>query len=114
MIPSVRPKELATLIDTNPNDIEIIDVRSTQEYEEVRIIHSKNIPLHILPLRMHDIDTKKKIIFICRSGGRSAQATLFTAHSHTPSFNLHGWINEFENDYPEHVERKEMSNFFNF
>lgn len=74
---TLTPKELSSLLEKSPEKIELIDVRGTGEYEEVHIPEAKNIPLHILPLKMDEIDTTKQIIFICRSGGRSGQACSF-------------------------------------
>jgi rhodanese-related sulfurtransferase len=74
---TLSPKELISLIDTTPDAIELIDVRNQSEYDEVRLEKAKLIPLHLLPLRISEIDTMKKIVFICKSGGRSGQATLF-------------------------------------
>jgi rhodanese-related sulfurtransferase len=74
---TISPKELSSLLEKSPEKIELIDVRGTGEYEEVHIPEAKNIPLHILPLKMGEIDTTKQIIFICRSGGRSGQACSF-------------------------------------
>jgi rhodanese-related sulfurtransferase len=74
---TLTPKELSSLLEKSPEKIELIDVRGTGEYEEVHIPEAKNIPLHILPLKMGEIDTTKQIIFICRSGGRSGQACSF-------------------------------------
>lgn len=65
---TVSPKELNSLIEKTPEKIELIDVRGTGEYDEVHIVEARNIPLHILPMKMNELDTKKQIIFICRSG----------------------------------------------
>ncbi len=69
------PKELSALLETET--IELIDVRNKSEYDEVHIPLAKLIPLHLLPLKWKEIDTKKSIICICRSGGRSGQACTF-------------------------------------
>jgi rhodanese-related sulfurtransferase len=85
---TLLPKELASLLEKNPDTIELIDVRGTGEYAEVHIPEAKNIPLHLLPLRIAELDKKKKIIFICRSGGRSGQATLFAESDRITAYNL--------------------------
>lgn len=112
MISSITPKELKKLIDTTPDAIDLIDVRGTSEFRELRIPSARNIPLHILPMRMNELDKTKKIIFICRSGGRSAQATMFTAREGIHGYNLDGGMNEFENEFPEHVVREEVKKLF--
>jgi rhodanese-related sulfurtransferase len=74
---TITPKELSLLLETHPETLELVDVRGTGEYNEVHIPEAKNIPLHLLPMRLSELDAKKKIIFICRSGGRSSQACQF-------------------------------------
>lgn len=85
---AITPKELNSLLEKTPEKIELIDVRGTGEYEEVHIEEARNIPLHILPMKMNELDTKKQIIFICRSGGRSGQACSFASRSNIESYNL--------------------------
>ncbi len=109
---TISTKELKKLIDTTPEHIDIIDVRWTDEYKELRIPSARNIPLHILPLNFREIDTSKKVIFICRSGGRSAQATMFAEKEWIHWYNLDGWMNSFENDFPDHVVREEVKKIF--
>lgn len=87
---SITPKELVSLLEKSPEKIELIDVRGTGEYSESHIPEARNIPLHILPMRMNEIDTKKQIIFICRSGGRSGQACSFAMKSNISPYNLVG------------------------
>ena len=112
MIQSLTAKEVKKLIDTAPDTIDLVDVRGTGEFKELRIPSARNIPLHILPMRMNELDKTKKIIFVCRSGGRSAQATMFAEREGISGFNLDGGMNEFENEFPEHVVREEVKKLF--
>lgn len=109
---TITPKELNSLIEKTPEKIELIDVRGTWEYDEVHIGEVKNIPLHLLPMRMNEIDSKKQIIFICRSGGRSGQACSFADKSNISSYNLVGWMNLFEDEFPGKVIRGEKKKLF--
>lgn len=112
MISSITAKELKKLIDTAPDTIDIIDVRGTGEFKKLRIPSARNIPLHILPMRLTELDKTKKIIFVCHSGGRSAQATMFVGREWIQWSNLDGGMNEFENEFPEHVIREEVKKLF--
>ena len=112
MIATISPKELKHLIDTAPETLDLVDVRGTGEFRELRIPSARNLPLHLLPLKTGELDTSKKIVFICRSGGRSAQATLFAERAGIKGFNLDGGMNEFENEFPEHVVREESKKLF--
>lgn len=100
---SITPKELVTLLDSNSESIELIDVRNTWEYDSGHIAEAKNIPLHIIPLRAHEIDHKKKLIFICQSGGRSAHACMFFMQNNKEAYNLVGWMSAFAAEFPTRV-----------
>lgn len=104
---TITPKELANIIDTAPETLELIDVRGTGEYDESHIKIAKNIPLHILPMRINEIDKKKKVVMICRSGARSAQACMFAAQSGIDAANLTGGMMYYEGDFPAHVVQGE-------
>ena len=52
----------------------IIDVRSPEEFSSSCNAKSQNIPLSVLPARLHELDKTKKVIVCCASGGRSAMA----------------------------------------
>lgn len=85
---TLTSKELASLLEKTPESIDLIDVRGTGEYSSEHIPEARNIPLHLLPMRMSEIDSKKQVIFICRSGGRSGQACSFAANSGVKGYNL--------------------------
>lgn len=112
---TLTPKELFQLLETAPDTIELIDVRGTGEYAESHIPEARNVPLHILPIRLPDIDTQKQVICICRSGGRSAQACMFLEQSNIKGYNLTGGMNSFESEFPQKVifgEKKKLFGLF--
>jgi rhodanese-related sulfurtransferase len=74
---NLSTKELMEALANNSEMIELIDVREISEYTEVRLKEAKNIPLSILPLRISEVAKDKKVVFICRSGGRSGQAITY-------------------------------------
>ncbi|WP_010289297.1 rhodanese-like domain-containing protein [Kurthia massiliensis] len=57
--------------------LNLIDVREVDEVAAGHIPGIINIPLGLLEFRMHELDKNKPYIMICRSGGRSGQATAF-------------------------------------
>ena len=112
---TITPKELNSLLEKTPEKIELIDVRWTGEYDEIHIPQARNIPLHILPIRMNELDTRKQIIFICRSGARSGQACQFVMKSNITSYNLVWGMNSFEEEFPKkviHGEKKKLFGIF--
>lgn len=72
-IPTVNPEDISEF-----TDFEIIDVRSQEEFiaELGHIESAKLVPLGPeLKNFLNKTEKKKQIIFVCRSGVRSAQAT---------------------------------------
>lgn len=57
-----------------PENIQLIDVRETDEFAEVRARGAKNIPLSDFTTRYQEIDDEQPVYLICKAGGRSAQA----------------------------------------
>lgn len=57
--------------------VNLIDVREPEELLEGKIEGAINIPLGLLEFRMHELDKKTPYVMVCRSGGRSGQATMF-------------------------------------
>lgn len=109
---TITPKELMDALTHAPETIELIDVRGTSEYDEVHLKEAKLIPLHILPVRINEIDKTKKVVFICRSGGRSGQATTFAEGEGIKGYNLSGGMNAIEADFSDKVIRWEKKWFF--
>lgn len=54
--------------------LQLIDVRTEAEFAQAKIEGSTHIPLHMLPLKMQELQKSEPIVFYCRSGARSAQA----------------------------------------
>jgi len=78
----------------NEKDITIIDVREPYELEETGYIPgSVNIPAGQIDKRMNEIPRDKKVVIVCRSGRRSAEAAkLLTGKGYTNIYNLEGGI----------------------
>lgn len=57
--------------------LNIIDVRETDEFAAGTVPGSVNIPLGLIQFKMNELDKKKEYILICRSGARSGMATRF-------------------------------------
>jgi len=55
----------------------ILDVRQPEEWEAGHIPGATLIPLGELPDRMDEVPVDQKVVVVCRSGNRSAQATQF-------------------------------------
>ena len=71
----------------------MVDVREPYEYAEGHVEGAINIPLGEVPTRVAEFEAMHKpLILMCRSGGRSGQATQFLkAKGLTDLYNGGGW-----------------------
>lgn len=66
------------IVEYLENGAVVIDVRTVAEYEEGHVPGSKNIVLDTIPSKVEEIKALgDSFIAVCRSGGRSGQATEF-------------------------------------
>ncbi|GGJ73687.1 rhodanese-related sulfurtransferase [Anoxybacillus voinovskiensis] len=56
-------------------DVQYIDVRTPMEFRAHHIRGFRNIPLHELKQRAHELTKEKEVIVICQSGMRSTKAS---------------------------------------
>lgn len=66
--------DFAAVVD---GDTQFIDVREPHEVEEGTLPGTVNIPLGDLPDRIGELDSTRRTVVLCRSGGRSTQACRF-------------------------------------
>lgn len=89
----IEPKDLRQILSQNKT-IKMIDVRMDQEYSNSDLGHIPNSQLVRLDKLVNHVDRFKKdepLVFICRSGGRSARAAaLFAEKGFQNVFNLKG------------------------
>ncbi|HKK38243.1 MAG TPA: rhodanese-like domain-containing protein [Cryomorphaceae bacterium] len=94
----ISPKELKQWID-NKEDFQLIDVRERYEYE-IANLSGELIPMQHIPEKLDEIATDKKVVIMCRSGARSANAVqhLETHHGFDNLYNLKGGILAYSDD----------------
>lgn len=61
----------------NGEKLNLIDVREVAEIQEAHIPGIIHIPLGLLEFRIQELEISKPYIMVCRSGGRSGQATQY-------------------------------------
>ncbi|MFP7358226.1 rhodanese-like domain-containing protein [Kurthia gibsonii] len=71
-------------------ELHLIDVREVEEVEAGKIPGIIHIPLGLLEFRMHELDKNTPYIMVCRSGGRSGQATQFLEQQGYDVTNMNG------------------------
>jgi rhodanese-related sulfurtransferase len=88
-VQDVLPQE----VNDNSSQLCLIDVREESEFfgELGHIAGSQLINLSSLPENLHQLPKDKPIVFICRSGGRSAQASSYVQQNgFVKVFNMQG------------------------
>ncbi len=80
----------------NGNKLNLIDVREVSEVQEGHVPGSINIPLGLLEFRLPELDKNTPYIIICRSGGRSGQATEFLNYQGYNATNMVGGMLAWE------------------
>lgn len=71
---TITTQEVQELMENNQS-IHLIDVREIDEVATGKIPGAINIPLGSLESRLNELDKSHAYIMVCRSGGRSGQAT---------------------------------------
>lgn len=90
LINEIEVTELAQLKEKNET-IRVIDIRQPAELNSGIIPGAEALPMHIIPLRMNELKRDEKLIMVCRSGARSAQACMYLQQQgYDNVFNLRG------------------------
>jgi rhodanese-related sulfurtransferase len=72
-IPEVEPNE----VQANLAKLQVVDVRSDEEFAEGHIKGADLYPVDEFPDALEHLSKDETIVFVCRSGGRSGRATQF-------------------------------------
>jgi rhodanese-related sulfurtransferase len=73
--------------------LRLVDVRTDAEVARGKIPQGESLPLHLLPMRLNEMDKSSTAVFYCQMGGRSAQAAAFAAaNGFVDVYNLQGGI----------------------
>ena len=103
----IEPQDLLNF----KNEVLTIDVRDPNEYigELSHIVDSVNIPLKELTQKLFDLPKDKAIVFICKSGNRSAQACKFAQQmGYNHVYGLHGGMTLWNQlNLPTHAQGAE-------
>lgn len=84
---------------TKDPNVEIIDVRTPEEYAAGHVPGSKLLPLQTIDDWHLSLDKKKTYLMVCRSGNRSGQASAYLAgKGYANVFNMAGGMNEWTYD----------------
>jgi len=76
-IKEIDATELARWVGEKNHPVRIIDVRQMQEIATGTVPTAEALPLHTLPEKFQTLSPQEKLVVVCRSGARSAQASMF-------------------------------------
>ena len=92
-IQEIDSPELARWVEDETHQLRVIDVREMREIAQGTMPGAEPLPLVTLPVRLSEFAKDEKLVIICRSGARSAQACLFMQQQGFNNvFNLRGGI----------------------
>lgn len=94
---TILPTEVQQKLEAG-EAINLIDVREVEEVEAGHIPGVIHIPLGLLEFRMHELDKRTPYIMVCRSGGRSGQATAFLEAQGFDVTNMSGGMLEWNGE----------------
>ncbi|MCD6203984.1 MAG: hypothetical protein J7I99_06505 [Methanophagales archaeon] len=87
------------MLEGNPEEIILLDVRTEGEYNAEYIPGAINIPLSDLENRIDELDSSKAIIVYCQSGSRSRRASETLAQRGFIVYNMEGGINAWREKF---------------
>lgn len=88
---NLNVQELQTLL--SKGNVKLVDVRTDAEVAQGYIKGADKLPLHLLPIKLAELDRNSPTVFYCQMGGRSAQAAAFAAMQGMKEvYNLQGGI----------------------
>ncbi len=97
---NIRGAELRSIVESNSN-VEVIDVRTSEEIQAGMIKGAKNINIMdpSFPVKIKELDRNKTYIMVCRSGNRSGSACGFMeSEGFTDLYNLAGGMMDWDGD----------------
>jgi len=87
------------MVEGNPEEIILLDVRTEGEYNAEYIPGAINIPLSDLENRIDELDSSKVIIVYCKTGSRSRTASETLAQRGFIVYNMEGGINAWKEEF---------------
>jgi rhodanese-related sulfurtransferase len=76
-IKEVNAPELHNWVMEKQPNMRVIDVRGMDEIAFGTVKGAEAVPLHTIPAKLSEFSRDEKLVIICRSGARSAQACMF-------------------------------------
>ena len=103
----VTAEEMQTILELD--GVQLIDVRSAKEYDEIRIANAQNIDFNspTFDADVSKLDKDKPVLLYCKSGNRSAKcAAKLKDAGFTKIYDLEGGISKWQHSEKLKIERK--------
>ncbi|GHC97684.1 sulfurtransferase [Nocardiopsis terrae] len=84
------------LVNEVPEDVYLLDVREDDEWRTGHAPGAVHIPLGTLGERADEVPRDRRVYVICRSGGRSGQATMALNQAGWDAVNVAGGMQAWE------------------
>jgi rhodanese-related sulfurtransferase len=94
-VSDLSPTDLAALLDGD-EPVQLVDVREDDEWDAGRIAGSRHVKLGELTGAAQSVDRTVPVVFVCRSGARSAMATEAFAGAGYAAHNLAGGLQAWD------------------
>ena len=103
-IKEIDASEFARWVNDATQELRVIDVRQMQEIAMGTVPKAEPLPLHTLPAKVHELSREEKLVMVCRSGARSAQACMFLQQQGFSNvYNLRGgMMGWMQSGFPAH------------
>ena len=72
-IQEIDSTRLAEMVAANEEEYLLVDVRTHTEMAQGMLAGAEAVPMHLVPLRLEEWRSRKKIVVYCRTGARSGQ-----------------------------------------
>jgi len=72
-IQEIDSTRLAEMVAANEEDYLLVDVCTHTEMAQGMLAGAEAVPMHLVPLRLEEWRSRKKIVVYCRTGARSGQ-----------------------------------------
>lgn len=80
-------------------EVDILDVRTPEEYQEGHIPKAVNLPLQDLENQVSTLDKNKTYVIVCRSGNRSGQASeILVSKGFSQIYNMEGGMLQWKGE----------------
>ena len=102
----ISPNELHQLIQSESENLFLLDVREKWEFDIARLEQSINIPMSQIPSFLNELDEEQTIICICHHGIRSMHVCNYLMQAGFDNvINLTGGIDKWSSDVDPNVSK---------